>query len=82
MNTDITISGSGAVTHYQEDGTQVFPCRCGSTHRGDYAMEDWAHHNCFHGPLLLMSDHGHDELKNQLLCVQCGEVFEMTRESE
>lgn len=25
-----------------------YPCRCGQTHTGDYAYEDWNHHMCFH----------------------------------
>ena len=50
---------------------QVFPCRCGETHRGEYAAEDYAHHNCFHGPLMVRLD-------NQAICVLCGAVFELT----
>lgn len=78
----MTETGSStAQTYYHEDGQRFFPCRCGTNHRGDYACEDWNHHNCFHGPLLLMADHGYEELKNQLICVQCGEMFELVHES-
>lgn len=52
-----------------ENGERVYPCRCGQTHRGNYALKDWLHHNCFHdGPLweLLPDDSGH------FICSECG----------
>jgi hypothetical protein len=54
----------------------VFPCRCGATHRGEYALHDWMHHNCFHGPLYYVP--GEDEA----MCSSCGEVFAMHIEQE
>ena len=51
---------------------QVYPCRCGETHRGQYAAEDWAHHNCFHDDELLV-DAGDD----QAMCSLCGNVFSL-----
>ena len=61
---------------------EIFPCRCGETHSGPYAAYDYGHHNCFHGPLMLLDDHGHEGLKNQLICVDCGEMFEMVHEGK
>lgn len=53
---------------------EVYPCRCGETHRGDYALYDFAHHNCFHaGELVVL-----DEIENgalYMVCGQCGQVF-------
>ena len=63
-----------SMTIHLEDGQQVYPCRCGETHRGEYAMEDFAHHNCLHEEKLLdWSDHGGGE--RGLLCPQCGQGF-------
>lgn len=59
-------------TFYIDDGEQVYPCRCGTTHRGPYAIYDYGHHNCYHDAPLLPS--GQDNI-NQLLCPRCGEVF-------
>ena len=56
---------------------EVFPCRCGMVHSGDYAKEDFAHHNCFHGPLSLMDKPSDSEI--QAMCLLCGEVFEIIK---
>jgi hypothetical protein len=60
-------------TIYIENGRRVYPCRCGQTHRGDYAAEDWNHHNCFHTarlwPVSEELDPGH------LICSACGMSF-------
>jgi len=56
-------------TFYFEDGRQVYHCRCGETHRGDYAAEDWNHHNCFHeDSLSKIAD-------DQCMCIDCGLTF-------
>lgn len=61
-----------SATIHVEDGERVFPCRCGETHRGDYAEYDFGHHNCFHDePLYPICETG------QLMCPQCGKVFEV-----
>lgn len=53
-----------------------FPCRCGDTHDGDYALYDWMHHNCFH-------DQGWWHLgSGQLICVDCGAVSWLDTQSE
>lgn len=53
---------------------QVYPCRCGETHLGEYAAETWAHHNCFHDAELLV-----DACDDQAICSLCGEVFRLKR---
>lgn len=67
----MTETGTNNITAVYEDGQQVYPCRCGETHRGDYAFEMWNHHNCFHGPLWVQA--GEDEA----MCSQCGELFDI-----
>lgn len=68
------LTGSQSWTTYLEDGVRVFPCRCGETHRGDYAHEEWDHHNCIHRgemcviPLEPIGD-GTDA---QVMCMECG----------
>ena len=59
-------------TIHIERGEQVYPCRCGETHRGPYAAYDYGHHNCFHedGLIRLM-----DEYPNDLMCPSCGKTF-------
>jgi len=49
--------------------TQVYPCRCGVTHEGDYALYDFGHHECFHDETLL------DIGLGQVICPQCGNVW-------
>ena len=54
---------------YAEDGSRVFPCRCGVTHSGLYAEEDWNHHNCLHaGPLDAIGP-------GQVTCMDCGATW-------
>lgn len=59
-------------TVHIEQGEQVYPCRCGETHRGPYAAYDYGHHNCFHedGLIRLM-----DDAPNYLMCPSCGRTF-------
>lgn len=53
-------------THFIADGEQVYPCRCGETHRGDYAAYDYGHHNCLHDcALLWLADRA-------VICPLCG----------
>ena len=53
-----------------ENGEQVYPCRCGKTHRGDYAVYDYGHHNCLHeADLLGLPAGGHNV---QAICPLCG----------
>ena len=58
-----------------EDGKAVYPCWCGETHRGDYALEAFHHHNCTHpGDLLQIGNREGDGLI-QLTCTICGANF-------
>mgnify|MGYP001569414341 CR=1 FL=1 len=45
---DINHSGANTLV------VRNYPCRCGETHAGDYAIEDWNHHNCDHREWLLL----------------------------
>lgn len=63
-------TGTDTYTSYFEAGQQVYPCRCGKTHRGDYAYEDWNHHTCFHGPMWLIEE-------DQIICSQCGASWQV-----
>ena len=75
-----TKTNTNNITSYfkvQEGETeQVFPCRCGGTHRGGYALEDWLHHNCFHKELITLPGID-DEGIMTALCIDCGEVFDI-----
>lgn len=65
------VTGTSNYTIYIEDGEEVFPCRCGETHRGPYAFYDFMHHNCDHpSPLLLIA-------LDQALCGECGYSWEV-----
>ena len=62
-------TGASDYTIYLEDGEQVYPCRCGEIHRGDYAIYDHGHHTCYHDTDLL-------ELgRNQVVCPLCGKPW-------
>lgn len=67
-------AGTANQTIHIEDGEQVYPCRCGDTHRGPYALYDFAHHNCFHYAGLIRPD---DAMPDYLLCPECGQSFEV-----
>ncbi len=69
-------TGTSNYTIQIEDGKQVYPCRCGETHRGDYAIYDYGHHNCDHPSPLLHTGDG------QLICPECGNVWFMEDVSE
>ncbi len=71
MAEQMTVSAS--TTIFIEDGEQVYPCRCGETHRGDYGLYDHAHHNCFHDADLV--DIGSPDIDGYLMCPECGKVF-------
>ncbi len=76
----IETSASNTTIHL-EDGVRVFPCRCGKTHRGPYAAEDYAHHNCFHnGPIIWLEEDDKPESMVKcadwdVMCLDCGKVF-------
>jgi hypothetical protein len=71
---------SNNVTSFYEDGEQVFPCPCGETHRGPYAIYDYGHHTCPHAvPLLRLAP---DEIPEWLVCPLCGQTFLVAGASE
>lgn len=49
---------------------QVYPCRCGVTHRGDYALYAFMHHECFHDDELTWIS-----VPDIAMCPACGKVF-------
>jgi CDGSH-type Zn-finger protein len=55
-------------TIWIEDGEEVYPCRCGETHRGDYALYTVMHH-----------EHDHDEVFWDIadigICTGCGKTI-------
>ena len=60
-----------------ESGKAVYPCRCGVTHRGDYALTDFLHHECLHEePLLHIADLPDGTI--QMCCPVCGADFTTT----
>lgn len=62
------VTGTNNVTIFIEDGQVVYPCSCGKTHRGDYALEDFIHHNCLHPSPLIDLGYGP-------MCGDCGQVW-------
>jgi hypothetical protein len=71
----VKVSTDNAI-HYFEGGEEVYPCRCGETHRGDYAAYDYAHHNCFHDEFMMLEL----ETPQQIVCLYCGKVAALTPE--
>ena len=71
-----TTTGTEAETIILEDGKEVYPCRCGDMHRGDYAFYDYMHHNCFHDePLVDITTHRSDTRNPTWMCPICGKVW-------
>ena len=73
MTRDWTSTVNTAV--FLENGQEVYPCRCGQTHRGDYALYDWMHHECFHEADLLRFPVDPD----LIICPDCGMSWKMIR---
>ena len=68
-------SGTASQTLYFGNGEEVYPCRCGQVHRGNYAVEDWNHHNCLHKePLFRLPLVGK---RWQAICMECGQMFQV-----
>lgn len=57
--------------HVNGKSETVYPCRCGQTHRGDYAFEDWNHHECLHQATLVLCEEGF------VLCPLCGNAWDI-----
>lgn len=66
-------SNSNMVAHF-ENGEQAYPCRCGETHRGEYAAYDYGHHNCFHDAILLFVE-SDDPDEGDVMCPLCGKTW-------
>lgn len=70
---DEVSTGSNSRTQYiDESGEQVYPCRCGVTHSGPYAIYEYGHHNCFHNSPLSLVD---EDVPGYLMCPDCGKTF-------
>lgn len=76
----MTATASSNYTTFVENGEVVYPCRCGKTHRGDYAIYDYGHHNCFHTAELV--DIGNPEISGYFMCPQCGKTFNVAGGSD
>jgi hypothetical protein len=71
-----TVASTATYTHYFEGTQKVFPCRCGQTHRGDYAEEDYTHHTCFHTSALFKLPLI-DGVPEQVVCMECGNLWDV-----
>jgi len=65
----IQTGSTNYTTYLNADGEQVFPCRCGEVHSGDYACEAYLHHECLHETDLVDIDHG------MVICMDCGKTW-------
>ena len=63
-------TGQSNTTVVLENNERVYPCRCGQVHRGDYAAEDYNHHNCLHEATLIGLPAGKNKI--QAICPDCG----------
>jgi len=61
--------------YFVEDGERVYPCRCGETHRGQYAAEERRHHNCFHSEHIIILGPAAAPDEYQGCCITCGATF-------
>lgn len=69
----IATTANNATAHF-ENGVQVYPCRCGETHRGEYAAYVFDHHECFHAvEMILETVAGHP----LAICPACGKSWQM-----
>ena len=77
----IATTANNATAHF-ENGVQVYPCRCGETHRGEYAAYDFGHHACLHeSPLIierLAGAAGGGVDKHLVICPACGKSWQAT----
>ena len=71
----ITTSAENFTYHF-EDSEQVFPCRCGETHRGQDAIHRHMEHECLHDDKLVMFYGG------VAYCCQCGSAWEVIMATE
>ncbi len=65
---------------WTEDGIShgtYYPCHCGTTHYGPYALTDYAMHNCLHRVRLIKVT---EELGDYFMCPSCGQTFNLDLE--
>ena len=67
-------------TVLDEKGERIYPCRCGKTHRGDYGLYEFGHHNCFHEADLIGLPIDKGEI--QAICPLCGMSWRVKMEVE
>ena len=76
MNTTGTSATSSTLVY----GKPAYPCRCGETHTGPYAIQDYTHHNCLHdGPLVYYLREVEPE-SNDVMCPACGKTWQVEEE--
>ena len=64
----MTKAYSDDITIFLEGNEQVYPCRCGETHRGEYGFYDYFHHTCDHDEVLML----HEDIG---YCIACGKTI-------
>ena len=69
---------SGGSSTNARDGAVGYRCRCGVTHFGAYAYEDWRHHSCLHAATLLLTAVPGEDGPMQALCSDCGNAWTLT----
>jgi len=76
---EITTGDLNTTSVMGRNGERIYPCRCGQTHRGDYGLYEFGHHNCFHETELLGLPAGKDI---QAICPLCGMSWRVKMEVE
>lgn len=57
---------------------QVFPCRCGETHRGEWGWVPYYEHQCLHQwPLYDLFQDDEEQLSPQWTCPGCAKYFSL-----
>ena len=59
--------------YFYEDGERIYPCICGKTHRGQYAVNEYRYHNCLHETDLLVIGN------SQAICPDCGMAWRLEK---
>lgn len=71
-----SITSTANLISWYEQWERVYPCRCGETHRGPRAAEDYYMHTCDHEEVLAMRQEAPDRLWG--LCGACGKPMWVT----
>jgi len=75
MDSDAIATSANNPTAHFENGVLVYPCRCGETHRGEYAAYDFGHHECLHDVRLILETVAAHPLA---ICPACGKSWQMS----